>query len=179
VALKALFLQWSVNNRRPFGNQILEHIPLSTSYWVALWKQKLLVSMHGGLTVAKQCASLTLGHDSMVPAFFFTIMETVCRLADGSGGLQWWAGCWLAQCIKRALLLLIVCLGTGQSAAAPGLFIIFCEGLNYEKREGQIQLSFVPLAGGIRFCVEGVLDLMAGLSFLTFLKLLLSLKDIK
>lgn len=70
-----------------------------------------------------------------------------------------------------------MCLGTGQSAAAPGLFIIFCEGLNYEKREGQIRLSFVPLAGRIRFCVEGVLDLMPGLSFLTFLKLLLSLKD--
>lgn len=66
---------------------------------------------------------------------------------------------------QRALLLLIVCLGTGQSAAAPGLFIIFCEGLNYEKREGQILLSFVPLAGRIRFCIEGVLDLMAGLSF--------------
>lgn len=64
-----------------------------------------------------------------------------------------------------------MCLGTGQSAAAPGLFIIFCEGLNYEKREGQIRLSFVPLAGRIRFSVEGVLDLMAVL-FIFLLDLL-------
>jgi len=42
--------------------------------------------MHGGLTVAKQCASLTLGHDSMVPAFFFH------NHGDGLPSCRWFRG---------------------------------------------------------------------------------------